>query len=154
MPNEPHFTRLNANAVLLVAVGLLLGFITGYIARPRLEAQPVDAAALDPLLFVTEKGASAFPYTFENRRQAVAWLRQQITFLDRNTRGGGAARAMVDDMKRQLARIEESSTIMLPAPLFVNVNEEVQRMQETLTGTAAVGAGDRATGGTAVQMDR
>jgi hypothetical protein len=146
MPNEPQFTRLNANAVLLVAVGLLLGFITGYIARPRLEAQPVDAAALDPLLFMTEDRASDFPYTFENRRQAVSWLRQQIAFLDRNTQGGGGARAMVDDMKRQLARIEESPTILLPAPLFVNVNEEVQRMQETLTGTAAVGAGDRPTG--------
>jgi hypothetical protein len=135
MTDDPQTTRLNPNALLLVIVGLLFGFIGGYVGRPLLEAKPTDAAELsDALAFQSGAPHAAFPYTFENRRQAVTWLSQQISFLDRNTRPDTPSRPLVDEMKRQLTMIEGSPTVMLPEPLFVKVNDEVQRLQQGLVG--------------------
>jgi len=134
MTTDQDFTKVNPNAFLLVAVGLLLGFIGGYVARPHLRPKTSPPNVIESVNLDAEYTES-FPYTFANRQEAVAWLERQIDFIQRHTYSSQHRPENLSYLQEQLAEIRTKPAAMLPIPLFHQVNTEVERLQESLTAT-------------------
>jgi len=136
MTNDQEFTSVNTNAFLLVAVGLLVGFIGGYIARPHFQPRTPPPNVLESMTF-TDEYTEKFPYTFANRSEAVTWLDRHVSFLDRHLPAADPARSDVEQMKFQLREIHAKPTADLPIVLFKKVNANVEQLQSSLGQSVA-----------------
>jgi hypothetical protein len=113
-----------------LAVSLCLGLVGGYFARGALEPE-APGPEVEPLGFVARGSETAFPYTCENRGQAMHWLRSHIAFLDRHA--GYGQRQVVERFKQQLAIVESQPGRKIEQRFFQHVREEAELVRAGLT---------------------
>jgi hypothetical protein len=116
-----------------LAVSLCLGLLGGYFVRGALEPEG-PGSEVEALGFVERGSKTAFPYTFENRGEAMNWLRSHIAFLDRHA--GYGQRQVVDRFKQQLAIVESQPGRKIEQRFFQHVREEAELLRGELGGRA------------------